>query len=285
MKIGRGKGIERRQGLRRAIERAQSLCDAQLVEDGDQAAETGRREARAADRSPRRGGRAVVGVVNRHTRVRTGVEGHVGRLPLAGTLHAVLPARLAFVEALAAAAVAPARLADIGIAAEDQARAADGHDVGRRRRIAHGRKIARIDLGAVVAGGRQERDAVMARRSDEDLRIPRCLLAGAEVRCDVGLREGPTHRHYGDTRPVCRGTNRGHKVRQLLFVGTAVAIGLHQQDVGLWSDRVRPLDVQRLLHAPFARSGVGRQRRASGLVHLGERRMAAAAEGRQAEVA
>src|SRR5205085_2684842 len=143
---------------------------------------------------------------------------------------------------------------------------------GRQRGAADGDHVGRVGRvpgrGGRVAGGGQERDAGVAGGGGErgvQGRVGR-VLAAAEAHADRD--------DAGDRAGVPGGGGDQ--------VGVGVAGGLDEQDVRGRGHGVGPLDVEGGLDgpavAPPGRVDAG-QRRAAGLVHLGERRRVGQAEG------
>ena len=99
----------------------------------------------------------------------------------------------------------------------------------------HKRVVGALARGAVVAGGGQEGDALVAGRRGE--------VAGEELGLLRELRPAPAirdDRHPGQRRGLGGGGEQVEKA----------SAGLDQVDVGGRRDRVRPFDVSRLLDLP-----------------------------------
>ena len=198
-----------------------------------------RRGARPSDRHPRP---VAVAVVDRHARVRVGVEGQVGGRPHgAAARHTpgLLVGAGGLVEAAAASSAAPGRLLGEGPAREAEACPPDRDHTRRGRRPAHN--------PSVVAGGGEVADAGLV-----EVRV-RGRLVGELARAPA----------VGDVAGVL-----GRVLLGRAQARDVVVVRLDEKDARRRREGVRPLDVETDLEAP---TGVANRKEASTrLVHLGE---------------
>ena len=131
--------------------------------------------------------------------------------------------------------IAPSRLAVVRIiGVEREARAADGHHVGRE--------------GGILGIGRP----VVARAGDEghagdvENAVVGGLIAGED---GLALGEAPAHRHHRHAGLAGGGGHAGHQV------GERLAVGLDQDDLRPGRDGMRPFDVERFLDFPVVGAG------------------------------
>ena len=140
--------------------------------------------------------------------------------------------------------IAPSRLAVVRIVrVEREARAADGHHVGRE--------------GGILGIGRP----VVARAGDEghaghvEHAVVGGLIAGED---GLAFGEAPAHRHHRHAGLAGGGGHAGHQV------GKRLAVGLDQDDLGTGGDGMSPFDVERFLDFPVVGAGPVRVGRGQG---------------------
>ena len=131
--------------------------------------------------------------------------------------------------------IAPARLAVVRIiGVEREARAADGHHVGREGGI--------LGIGRpIVARAGDERHA-----GDVEDAVIGGLIGGED---GLALGEAPAHRHHRHARLAGGRGHAGHQVRKRL------AVGFDQDDLGAGRDGMGPFDVERFLDFPVVGAG------------------------------
>ena len=131
--------------------------------------------------------------------------------------------------------IAPSGLAVVRIVrVEREARAADGHHVGREGGI--------LGIGGpIIARAGDERHAGHVENA-----VISGLIAGED---GLALGESPAHRHHRHAGLAGGGGHAGHQVRKRL------AVGFDQDDLGAGGDGMSPLDVERFLDFPVVGAG------------------------------